>query len=263
MNFDSIDQVLTLLTVAPLVILGAWYIAVESFAGADLPHSSRTVESLEKSNYEGIAKWKSAGLNVQFTFWSGAILLSSVTLLLLWEKLGAAIFPAFVAAVSLIIFRQRKDAHLQTKIAEQITLELPQVIQTICLLIAAGISPIKALQIISQGSNSNVALEFKKVLTDVSNGMSAISALDRSLTRAPNGEMRRFITSMVIAVERGSPLVPILISLVRDSQGEWRNQLLKRAGKAEIALMIPVVFLLLPLSVLFALFPSILELQGF
>ena len=262
MNFDSIDKALTLFTVAPLVILGAWYIAVESFAGADLPNLSRKVESLEKSNFQGTGEWKSSGFNTRFTLWSGVILLSSVTLILLWEKLDAAILPAIVAAVSLMIVQRRKEAHLQTKIAEQIALELPQVIQTICLLISAGISPIKALQIISQGSNSHVELEFKKVLTVVSNGMSAISALDRSLARAPNGEMRRFITSMVIAVERGSPLVPILISLVRDSQGEWRTQLLKRAGKAEIGLMIPVVFLLLPLSVLFALFPSILELQG-
>jgi tight adherence protein C len=39
--------------------------------------------------------------------------------------------------------------------------------------------------------------------------------------------------------------------------------MLRRAGKAEIALLLPVVFLLLPISVLFALFPSITQLQAF
>jgi len=43
---------------------------------------------------------------------------------------------------------------------------------------------------------------------------------------------------------------------VEEVRNEERSQLLVAAGKAEIALMIPVVFLILPISVLFALWPS-------
>jgi len=38
---------------------------------------------------------------------------------------------------------------------------------------------------------------------------------------------------------------------------------LQRAGKAEISLMIPIVFLILPISILFALFPSFEQLNSF
>jgi tight adherence protein C len=35
------------------------------------------------------------------------------------------------------------------------------------------------------------------------------------------------------------------------------------AGKAEISMMIPVIFLILPVSMLFALWPSLSNLNGF
>ena len=42
-----------------------------------------------------------------------------------------------------------------------------------------------------------------------------------------------------------------------------RNQIMTAAGKAEISMMIPVVFLILPVSMLFALWPSLSNLNGF
>jgi tight adherence protein C len=66
-----------------------------------------------------------------------------------------------------------------------------------------------------------------------------------------------------MALERGSPLIPVLSALVGDARNEEKVRLLRRVGKAEIALMVPVVFLLLPISVLFALFPSFVGLQMF
>jgi tight adherence protein C len=58
-------------------------------------------------------------------------------------------------------------------------------------------------------------------------------------------------------------LGPILISQVKDARLASKNLILQRAGKAEIALMIPIVFLILPVSILFALFPSFEQLNSF
>jgi tight adherence protein C len=66
---------------------------------------------------------------------------------------------------------------------------------------------------------------------------------------------------LIVAIERGSPLTPILSALVRDCRVDAKNAMLRKAGKSEILLMVPVVFLLLPISVLFALFPSISQLR--
>ena len=42
---------------------------------------------------------------------------------------------------------------------------------------------------------------------------------------------------------------------------EIHTQLLKKSGRSEIALLIPVVFLILPVSILFAIWPSIYSLN--
>ena len=69
--------------------------------------------------------------------------------------------------------------------------------------------------------------------------------------------------AIVLGIERGSSLGPILISQVKDARLASKNLILQRAGKAEIALMIPIVFLILPISILFALFPSFEQLNSF
>ena len=57
-----------------------------------------------------------------------------------------------------------------------------------------------------------------------------------------------------------------LIDLSRhavEARGNQRNRVLSAAGKAEISMMIPVVFLILPISILFALWPSLTNLNMF
>ncbi|NDI25033.1 MAG: hypothetical protein EBY87_05890 [Actinobacteria bacterium] len=62
--------------------------------------------------------------------------------------------------------------------------------------------------------------------------------------------------SMAIALERGSPIATTLIEQARDITSGSKNRLQREAGKREVTLMIPVVFLIMPISVLFALWPS-------
>jgi len=48
-----------------------------------------------------------------------------------------------------------------------------------------------------------------------------------------------------------------------EARQNQRNILMNKAGKAEITMMVPVVFLILPVSVLFALWPSLTHLNFF
>ena len=48
-----------------------------------------------------------------------------------------------------------------------------------------------------------------------------------------------------------------------EARGNQRNRVMAAAGKAEISMMIPVVFLILPISILFALWPSLTNLNMF
>jgi tight adherence protein C len=75
--------------------------------------------------------------------------------------------------------------------------------------------------------------------------------------------LRRFVDAIVIATSRGAPLIEVLHSHAKEARDLQRNRVLSAAGKSEIAMMIPVVFLILPISILFALWPSLSNLNLF
>lgn len=53
------------------------------------------------------------------------------------------------------------------------------------------------------------------------------------------------------------PIAAVLNSQVQDARDHARRELLEIGGKREIAMMIPVVFLILPVTVLFTLYPGL------
>ena len=69
--------------------------------------------------------------------------------------------------------------------------------------------------------------------------------------------------ALIIAISRGAPLMEVLSSQIEEARSNQRNRVLAAAGKAEISMMIPVVFLILPISILFALWPSLSGLNLF
>jgi tight adherence protein C len=66
---------------------------------------------------------------------------------------------------------------------------------------------------------------------------------------------------MAIAVERGTPLAEVLRSQAADVRESTRRALLEAGGRKEIAMLVPVVFFVLPVTVIFALFPGFYSLR--
>ena len=70
----------------------------------------------------------------------------------------------------------------------------------------------------------------------------------------------RFVQGLVVAIERGTPLAEVLRAQAADVREVGKRALLEAGGRKEISMMVPVVFLLLPVTVLFALYPGLLTL---
>jgi len=74
-------------------------------------------------------------------------------------------------------------------------------------------------------------------------------------------ELRRFADGIAIAVERGTPLADLLHAQAHDIREAGRRRLIEEGGKREIAMMVPVVFMILPVTVVFAVFPGIVAIR--
>ncbi|BDZ44362.1 type II secretion system F family protein [Naasia aerilata] len=86
----------------------------------------------------------------------------------------------------------------------------------------------------------------------------ALARLSRDLRLPP---LTRAVEHLVAASERGAPLVDVLRAQAEDARTEAKRDLLESAGRREIVMLVPLVFLILPVTVIIAVFPGLLVLQ--
>ena len=158
------------------------------------------------------------------------------------------------------------DRALTTAVKKQrsaIEAEFPAIIEMLTLAISAGESPLAAFKRIAENSHGYLSVRFRLVIARVHQGAPFHSALDLMGRDVNSPLVRQFIDSMVNAMVRGAPITEVLVRHAQEARDHQRNRVLAAAGKAEISMMIPVVFLILPISILFALWPSLTNLNLF
>jgi tight adherence protein C len=140
--------------------------------------------------------------------------------------------------------------------------ELSKILQMLAIMISAGESSIAALRYISERSSGRLATLIKASLENYKNNGNLFSTLEFVSSATNSAQVRRLLNAIRISSERGSPMLDTLQNQVRSLNKEIKVNLLNKAGKSEIALLVPVVFLILPTSILFAVWPSIYGLSN-
>ncbi len=103
--------------------------------------------------------------------------------------------------------------------------------------------------------------ELSTLESKVAGGESIQQAFDLLALRLKSNALSNFVDILTITLSRGTPLATQLGEFALSMREAQKRLLMERAGRAEIKMMVPVVFLLLPISVLFALWPSFQQLQ--
>ena len=134
--------------------------------------------------------------------------------------------------------------------------EFPTVAELLALAVGAGEGAVGALDRVCRLSHGELAGELRRCLADARAGANLPTALQGLADRTGLASLRRFVDGVVIAVERGTPLADVLRAQAQDVREEGRRALMEAGGRKEIAMMVPVVFLILPVTVLFAVFPG-------
>jgi tight adherence protein C len=158
------------------------------------------------------------------------------------------------------------DRDLSKKVKGQrrmIDTEFPAIIEMYSLALSAGETPLVAMERVAKSASGSLAKEFATVVTQVKDGKAFHLALDEMGRGVESVLIRRFVDSLIIATLRGTPLTEVLQRHAEEARQTQRNRVMGAAAKAEISMMIPVVFLILPISILFALWPSLANLNLF
>ncbi len=162
-----------------------------------------------------------------------------------------------VGALTGVVLRDVVLSHRARRRCEQILLELPSIAELLALAVAAGEGAGGAVERVSQVGSGELAGELRRVVADARAGTPLVVALERMADRTGVPALSRFAESVVIAVERGTPLADVLRAQATDVREASRRELMEMGGRKEVAMMVPVVFLILPVTVVFAIFPGL------
>ena len=140
--------------------------------------------------------------------------------------------------------------------------EFPVVADLLALAVVAGESPVGALQRVCALTGGELARDLDRALARANSGTAVTTALTELSEQTTMESFSRFLQGMVVAIERGTPLADVLRAQAADVREIGKRELLEAGGRKEIEMMLPVVFLVLPVTVLFALFPGLLTLSS-
>lgn len=176
--------------------------------------------------------------------------------------LGRVLFVAVALSIGAVVVSElRVSAAIARRRREKFT-ELADVAELMALSVTAGEPLTVALAGVSEVSDGVLGNEITRALQAELGSRSITDVLKTLRDQADVVAVQRFFAGVAAAAERGTPLADLLRAQARDVRAGLARELMESAGRREIAMLAPVVFLILPCVVVVALYPGLVAIRG-
>lgn len=172
-----------------------------------------------------------------------------------------ALALAFVGAIAGLLSCDRLLARSASIRVRRIEAELPTTLEFLTLSLSAGEGVLDGIRRVSQISRGELAIELSQVVAQTGTGIPFADALRAMAADIRLPSLTRCVEQIVGALDRGTPLAEVLRAQAHDSRDQAKRDLLELAGKKEVAMLFPLIFLILPVTIVFAIFPGLAVLR--
>lgn len=171
--------------------------------------------------------------------------------------------PVAITVGGLVGYTAR-DVKLTRSIAarrKRVAADLPLACDLLTLSIMAGEAVPAAFERAAIALPGDVGEAFRDRVADIRAGVTTLDALQRLPEVLPGAAVARLTDAVCVGIERGTPLADTLRAQCDDLRDSRRRALIESGGRREILMLVPVVFLILPVVVTFALYPGLVALD--
>jgi tight adherence protein C len=189
---------------------------------------------------------------------------AAMSLLVSLRSPGRTLPLLLLCAVAFVLGVLLRENRLTAQVAgreRRILAEFPTIAELLALAVGAGEGPVAALDRVVTRSHGELSSDLGAVLADIRTGTPVTAALDTLAGRSGLPVVARFAEGIAVAIERGTPLAGVLHAQAADVREAGRRALIEAGARKEIAMMVPVVFLVLPVTVVFAFWPGVVGLH--
>lgn len=184
----------------------------------------------------------------------------ALSLLLLWTGKGNIVGVLAITLALMLMgyvgYEQHLGAVIKRRQARMLS-EFPAIAELIALAVGAGENAASALDRVARQSHGELSEEFSAILAKTRAGTPFIEALTAFAEKIKVPAISRFVDGISVAIHRGTPLADVLRAQAQDVRDVAKRELMEAAGRKEIGMMIPLIFGVLPLTVVFAVFPGL------
>ena len=173
---------------------------------------------------------------------------------------SAVLLPLIAGATAAVAYDMQLTARANARRA-RLAAELPTTLEFLALCLSAGESLLDALRRVSGIGTGQLTQELRQTVLAVHTGSPLADALGETATRLQLPGLSRAVDQIIAALEHGAPLAAVLHAQAADARDEAKRVLIEQAGRKEITMLLPLVFLILPMSVLFAVYPGLFILR--
>ena len=167
------------------------------------------------------------------------------------EKL--LIFIILIALLVIYILYDIQQYKKYERIKDNMKIQLPNLLTRLTLLIDAGITYRKSIEIIVDNQEDDFSKEIKKVLERVENGESEKNAYNQLAKMSEDPLIRKFVSLIVQNIYKGSEDFPLRLNELKvESFNYSKSVILERSQKAGQKLLIPnlIIFTGIILSIM-------------
>ncbi|WP_026939741.1 type II secretion system F family protein [Humibacter albus] len=168
--------------------------------------------------------------------------------------------PLVLAAAGFLVPDRMLSVRVSRRLA-RMSEEFPTVLELLTLSLSAGEGIVDAIRRVARTGSGELAGELGRVIAETSMGTPLAVALTQASRDLRLPAFTRCVDAVVTALERGTPVVEVLRAQATDAREAAKRDLLEQAGKKEIGMLLPLVFLILPVTVLFAVYPGLVVLE--
>lgn len=208
-----------------------------------------------------------SGFRAEQAAWGLAGFAAGVGLTLALTASGRALSPVtglLVAAAFAAIGVVGRDRALSRAIGarrDRAQVELPTIVDMVCLAVTAGESLRGALELVAASGGGPVSSEIRAALRVSRGGSPLAETLQDRAGRLGLPAFDRFVEAVLAAQERGLPLADALRAMAFDMREAEKREVIEAAGRKQVSMLVPVIGLILPVAIVFAFYPGVIAIR--